>query len=39
MEFEGDIEKPSVTSLCNNLMTCNAAEKPGAAAEEMEPGS
>lgn len=39
MEFERNIEKPSVTSLCNNSVTCDAAEKPGVTTEEMEPRS
>lgn len=38
-EIERNIEKPSVTSLCNNSMTHNAAEKAGATTEEMEPAS
>lgn len=39
-EIERNIEKPSVTSLCNNSMTRrNAAEKAGATTEEMEPAS
>lgn len=38
-KIERNIEKPSVTSLCNNSMTHNAAEKAGATTEEMEPAS
>lgn len=38
-EIERNIEKPSVTSLPNNSMTHNAAEKAGATIEEMEPAS